>query len=436
MILERMGGLLKLGVRQKVLLVLLTVLLTALTVSGWMAIKQEKQDTLKEINQRGEDIGRFVAKSLSYSVVGYDYHTIQLLLHEIAISEDIDYAKVLSLKGNTMAESGDLDKSDDTIVMIRRNITLDEETVGKLVLGLSTRHIINRIESQKYTLLKREAIIILLIAFGEFLALSFIIVRPVSVMSASLKDNVDENGRITGMIPIKSRDEFGHLADSFNTLGKQLNNANDRLQAKIDIADQQLIETNKQLVAQSHELKKISEEFRVMSITDGLTGLFNRRHFEELMLSELKFSHRHKDCNSLIMIDIDFFKKINDNFGHPCGDHVLQKVAGALKYRLRESDILCRLGGEEFVVFCKRADQSGVTSIAEDLRQQIEEMKIRYGGHKLKVTISIGMATDYCGEKEDDLENLYKKADTAVYYSKQNGRNCATHYDDIFADLE
>ena len=80
------------GVRQKVLLILLSVMLIGLTVSGWMALKQEERDTLKEINQRGSDISRFVAKSLAYSVVGYDYHTLQLLIDEITFAEDIGYA--------------------------------------------------------------------------------------------------------------------------------------------------------------------------------------------------------------------------------------------------------------------------------------------------------------------------------------------------------
>jgi len=418
------------------MLVLLTVLLTALTVSGWMAIKKEKQDTLKEINQRGEDISRFVAKSLAYSVVGYDYHAIQLLLDEITFSDDIGYARVLSLKGNTMAESGDLDNDDDNMVVVRRDIKLEDRMVGKLIMGLSTGHIITRVESQKYSLLKREAIIILLIAFGEFLALSYIIIRPVSIMSASLNDNVDENGRITGVIPIKSKDEFGQLALSFNNLSKQLNDANERLQSKIDVADKKMIATNKQLVAQSKELKRISEEFRLMSITDALTGLFNRRYFEELIASELKLARRQGYVNSLIILDIDFFKKINDNYGHPCGDEVLRQVADALKNRLRDTDVLCRLGGEEFIIFCKRAGKSDVKRVAEDLRKDIEEMKIVHGSHDIKVTISAGMATDIPGENGDEMELLYKKADTAVYYSKENGRNCTTHYDDIFTEME
>jgi len=419
------------GIRQKVLLVLLIVLLAALTVSSWLAINKERKDTLNEINQRGDDISRFVAKSLSYSVVGYDYHAIQLLLDEITLSQDIAYAKVLSSKSNTMAESGNITVKNDNVVIVNRDIELDGETVGKLVMGLSTRHLIEKIESQKYTLLQREALIILLIAFGEFIALSYIIVRPVSIISSSLTNNVNEQGHIVGTIPITSNDEFGHLAESFNKISAQLNSANDRLQSKVDLADKQLIETNKQLVKQSEELEKINEEFRMRSITDELTGLYNRRHFEELLEAEIKLAHRHGHATSLLVIDIDFFKKINDTYGHPCGDTALQSVATGLQERLRSTDIVCRLGGEEFIALCKWADKTSAIKIAEELRQHIEDITIEYGEHKIKLTISIGAATDVPESEQKDMRSLYSKADAALYYSKQNGRNRVTHVEDM-----
>ena len=422
----------RLGVRQKVMLILLTVLLTALTISGWMAFNQEKENTLKEINQRGSDISRFVAKSLAFSVVGYDYHTIQLLLDEITMSDDIGYARVLSKKGNVMAESGEeKPENNPTLVLFKQDINLDTDTVGKLVLGLSTEHTIARLETQKFSLLKREAFIILMIAIGEFLALSFIIVRPVSVMSRSLNNNVDENGRIIGELPVISNDEFGQLAELFNSLSSELNNANDRLQSKVQSADKQLIETNKQLVNQSEELKRISENLKKMSITDELTGLYNRRRFEELMQSEIELSQRHGDISSILIMDIDHFKVINDTHGHPCGDSVLKDIADLLKSKLRKTDILCRIGGEEFVVLCKRANRKEAEDIAEHLRLTIEQTTLHYGKKDIQLTVSIGIATITGKSTDRDRQNMYRYADKALYHSKGAGRNLVTHYDNI-----
>jgi diguanylate cyclase (GGDEF)-like protein len=422
----------RMGVRQKVMVILLLVLLTALTVSGWMAFQQEKEDTLKEINQRGSDISRFVAKSLAYSVVGYDYHTIQLLLDEITLSDDVGYAKVISKKGGTMAESGEVpQKNNENLVLFNQDIKLEDEVVGHLVLGLSTAHTIHRLESQKYSLFKREAFIILLIAFGEFLALSFIIIRPVSVISSSLNNSVDENGRIIAKVPVISNDEFGQLAASFNNLSAQLNEANERLQSKIHLADKELIKTNRQLVKQSEELRDISENLKKMSVTDELTGLYNRRRFDELMKSEMDMSHRYGDCNSILIIDIDHFKKINDNYGHPCGDSVLKDVSALLKSKFRKTDILCRIGGEEFVALCKRADKHSAMVIAENLRKLVETASMHYGDTEIKITISVGIATVTNKSSDRDRDNLYRYADIALYHSKDSGRNRITHYDDL-----
>ena len=420
------------GVRQKVLLVLLTVLLSALTISGWMSLEKEKQDMLQEINQRGSDISRFVSKSLAFSVVGYDYHTVQLLLDEITFSDDVGFAKVTSKKGNIMAESGSMANLDSgSLVIFDEPITLVDDYVGHLTLGVSTAKTINRLETQKYSLVTREVFIILLIALGEFIALSYIIIRPVSIITESLDNNVDENGQITGDIPLESRDEFGHLAGQFNQLRGQLNDANLALQSKIDVADNQLLETNKQLLKQSEELKQINEEFKQLSITDPLTGLYNRRHFEDLMNTEIAMSIRYGDTNSLLVLDIDHFKKTNDTYGHQGGDIVLKEIAQILKQNMRKTDILCRIGGEEFVAFCKRSDKETSTDIAEKLRRAVANHQFDLGEEKIYITTSIGIASFPDKEKTGNKDELFKRADIALYNCKRNGRNMTKHYNDI-----
>lgn len=416
-------------------MILLTVLLVGLTISGWMALKQEEHNTLKEINQRGSDISRFVAKSLAYSVIGYDYHTIQLLLDEIILAEDIGYAKVVNVKGNTMAEAGAISKDDNPhLVLFEQDIRLESEIVGSLTLGLSTKNTLLRLEAQKFSLMKREAFVTLLIALGEFLALSLIIIRPVSVMSESLNDSVDENGQIVGKVPVISEDEFGKLARQFNIMSAQLNEANLRLQSKVDLADKQLIQNNRQLMTQSEELRRMNEEFRKLSVTDPLTSLNNRRRFEELMKTEMEMSLRHGDVNSILVIDIDHFKKINDQYGHPGGDAVLRQVANNLKSNLRKTDILCRVGGEEFVALCKRADKQAAMAVGEKMRRDIESKPPRFGDQLINVTISVGIATTNELNVSQGADELYRQADASVYKSKELGRNRITHYDDLLKE--
>ena len=422
----------RLGIRQKVLLVLLTVLLTAQSVSSWFALREERANLLQEIDQRGSYIGRFVAKSMAYSVVGYDYHTIQLLLDELTSSAEIDYAKVANVKGSAMGESGTASlgisveqAANEGLVMFTNVIEIDNEAVGTLYLGLSTEHILSRLESQKYTLLKREALIILLIALGEFLALSYIIVRPVGKIANFLQQNIDKEGQLTGNIPLVSNDEFGQLAYQFNSLSKQLNHANDKLHSKIESADRRLLETNQQL-------KQLNDEFRLLSITDPLTGLFNRRHFDELMETEVSMSNRHGDPNSILLIDIDFFKAINDTYGHYVGDVVLKSLTRTLQDNIRHTDAICRIGGEEFAILCKRADKEGAMELAEKLRAIIESTPmLPESDDELLITISVGVASVPGNNGKTTPKQLYKDVDTALYYSKNNGRNLVTHVSDL-----
>ena len=427
---KRFTSILKFGIRQKVLLVLLTVVLTSLAIIGWMSYKEEQQNTLKQIEQRGNDISRFVAKSLAFSVIGYDYHTIQLLLDEIVISEEINYAKVVNLKGNTMGESGSLTDPQD-IVQFSQEIRIDNQLVGTLSIGFSTANTFAQFKQRQFTLLKRESLIILLIAIAEFIALSLIIIRPVTHMSEILENSIDVNGRVIAKVPVVSNDEFGQLAERFNRLGMQLNTANERLQSKIQTADQELIEKNEQLIIQSEELKRINLEFQRLAITDALTGLYNRRHFEDMLENEMELANRYGDINSLLVIDLDFFKRVNDSYGHPCGDHVLKEVAIILRECFRKNDILCRVGGEEFVAICRRAGKNNAKKIAEKLRRTIEHSVFLFGENKIKITTSIGVATSCPGDAKNGSLCLYRRADAAVYHSKQHGRNRVSHYDEM-----
>ena len=421
----------QLGVRQKVLLVLLCVLLTALTVSGWFTLQKEKENVFKEIQQRGTDISRFVAKSLVYSVIGYDYHTIDLLLKEITLSEDVGYSKVVNLKGNTMAEAGVLIKDDASkMVMFNEKLLLDDEVVGNLILGLSTVKSMERIDKQTYSLIKREAFIIFLIAIGEILALSIIIIKPVTIITNSLNKRDDENA-ILGKIPLDSNDEFGELAKQFNELSENLNVANAELKSRVDYADNQLIKTNNLLLERSGELLDLNTKFEKLSVTDPLTELYNRRYFESEITNEMEVTKRHGDVTSLLVMDIDNFKLINDTYGHMQGDEVIKMIANTMKERLRDTDVLCRIGGEEYVAICKRANKENSMQLAEDLREIIEQTNINIGSNEVSVTVSIGIATVTPENITEEADNIFKHADLALYSSKDNGKNRVTHFNDI-----
>lgn len=429
------ASLFRLGVRQKVVLVLITVLLTALSISSWLAFEQDRNSVLTEINQRGQDVSRFAARTLVSSLVSYDYRAIQDILDELILSEDVAYARVLSNKGNPMAEAGTYLPDNTDSVLFKVPVTLGNDVVGRLELAFSTARTLKLLEQRKYSTIKREALIILLIAVGEFFALSLLIIRPVCRITDSI-DTGMINPHEAEMVPVDSNDEFGYLATSFNRLYTQLKAANRQLESRVQLADQKLIESNRILTEQAEELKALNARFEQLSMTDDLTGLFNRRQFEVEFQRAMARSRRYGEVWSALIIDADHFKQINDSYGHPCGDAVLKSIASLLRNKVRDTDVLFRIGGEEFAVICPSTDRDGAMGLAEKLRAAMASHEIVYLDLKIRVTISIGAATlNHEAAREDDYA-LYRHADAAVYASKQGGRNRVTHFDDLVLALE
>jgi diguanylate cyclase (GGDEF)-like protein len=162
------------------------------------------------------------------------------------------------------------------------------------------------------------------------------------------------------------------------------------------------------------------EEVKSLAVRDGLTGLYNYRYFREMLAHQVEMSRRYGRPLSLLFADIDDFKKVNDTLGHPVGDLVLQTLAGFLETHLRHSDVLCRYGGEEFVVLLPHTDTDQARHIAERLRQGISRLPIPAPSGDLFITISIGLATLTGGMKGEDL---VQTADQALLSAKRTGKN-------------
>ncbi len=188
---------------------------------------------------------------------------------------------------------------------------------------------------------------------------------------------------------------------------------------------QKLKEEKARAEALARKLQEANKKLLEMATKDPLTGLYNRRHFQERLSEEMNRIRRYGGYLSIIILDVDFFKRINDTYGHPCGDEVLQKIAKILKENTRNSDIVARYGGEEFVILLPETNLKGATTLAERLRRQVEEEVFKCEDNKLKVTISLGVA---CLEPESpkDEKRFLSIADKALYYSKHKGRNRVT----------
>jgi len=158
--------------------------------------------------------------------------------------------------------------------------------------------------------------------------------------------------------------------------------------------------------------------------TDQLTGLFNRRYFDDELGKIRARSGRltHPEPNSLVIADVDFFKKVNDTYGHDAGDAVLKAVAQTFRESVRELDICARFGGEEIAVLLPTTPLAGAVELAERLRQALERRVIRHGGREIRVTASFGVSSH--PEAARTWDALFVGADRALYDAKREGRNC------------
>jgi diguanylate cyclase (GGDEF)-like protein len=158
-------------------------------------------------------------------------------------------------------------------------------------------------------------------------------------------------------------------------------------------------------------------------VLDPLTGLHNRRHLDARLRAELAFATRHEAPLSVLIIDVDHFKKINDTMGHGAGDAALRALGERLQKSVRTEDVVARYGGEEFAVIARGIKAAGALLLAERVRETVARMRVAYEAHTIAFTISVGVATMDQNRKFAAVEALLKAADDALYAAKKSGRN-------------
>ncbi|PLX41668.1 MAG: hypothetical protein C0608_04740 [Deltaproteobacteria bacterium] len=196
---------------------------------------------------------------------------------------------------------------------------------------------------------------------------------------------------------------------------------------------QRLFTQNNELEAKNRELERLAralnranKELTLLSVTDGLTKAYNHRHFQERFKSEFARSERYGTLLSIILIDIDHFKRVNDNYGHPVGDQVLIHLVEVLEESVRKEDLVARYGGEEFILMLPETSGPRALLLAKRIRERIEQSEVVIDASlSVRYTVSLGVSSYEPGGKVQTAEALIAKADSALYSAKANGRNRA-----------
>jgi len=178
------------------------------------------------------------------------------------------------------------------------------------------------------------------------------------------------------------------------------------------------------------EERKIKEKLKFLATTDSLSGLYNRAEFMNLAQREFARAKENNEELSLLIMDLDNFKLINDTFGHAAGDEMIREMGRIIKTSFRKTDIAGRIGGEEFAVVLKNASLEEAKKKAEQFRESVARRKVIYGKQEISFTVSIGVAA-IRGNNDDinDIEDTIKRADDALYKAKAKGRNCVVTFE-------
>lgn len=234
-------------------------------------------------------------------------------------------------------------------------------------------------------------------------------------LANKVDDDIDCHSFRIEQIAADLRDATGNTPDDVLKAAARILIANRRLQQDLSAAQ-------KEIQRQHQEVASLVAEAR----TDTLTGLPNRRSFDEDLARRFDQWKRHQIPLSLLMVDVDCFKKLNDTHGHQTGDDALRLLAGALRKSLREMDLAARFGGEEFAVLLPGTRLKDATTVAERLRASVAKECFRCGGKDLRITVSLGLASVLA---DDEAQALVKRADDALYAAKNAGRNRAFLHD-------
>lgn len=242
------------------------------------------------------------------------------------------------------------------------------------------------------------------------------IVRPIEALSDAAR-RISAGERDVEIPAQEGEDEVAVLSRAFGGMTKMLT----RNAAELEKSHATIEETNGSLQQKNEELQEMNEILEQLSITDGLTKLHNHRHFQETLASECKRADRTGEPLSLVLIDIDEFKKWNDRLGHAGGDEILRKMASVLNGNVRETDLLARYGGEEFAILAPDTHLLGAARLGEKLRSDISHAQflVEPPSERSRVTVSVGVAL-YSG----DRKVFFVDADRALYRAKDAGRDC------------
>ncbi len=400
-----------------------------LTVVLWNTFNFVENQAKEDLDNRHKIVIELIQQISSNSMFSEEYDDLQQYIEQIAQDPEIFNIAILNRSGVIIAHS-QFDKVGEKMHEKFSSphhywVTKRISKFGFLEIEFSLERITKQLQKARQLGIGIAMAGMIVIAISG-LMFGFLLTHKLGSLTKVIS-KFKESGEYS-YVEISGSDEIATLSRAFNHMGNKINDYIDRIESDKGLLEVRVAERTKELEDAKQKMAEVNSRLESMAITDHLTGLFNRIKIEESMETEYLRRLRYRTSFSVVLLDIDKFKNVNDTYGHDVGDSTLVTLSKILSNHVRKIDIVGRWGGEEFIVVCPDTDINGAAILAENLRKEIEKSEFDIVG---TITCSFGIA-----EMHDDemLKELIKRSDVGLYLAKAQGRNRVVRAED--KDLE
>lgn len=398
--------LLRLSFRDKTVIGIVCIEAVLLGALVWAMLNILSTASATELSKRVLTTGQTFTATSKEALLSSDLASLKVVANEVVGNPGVVYARILNRDGIVLAEAGDpktsghslapdvdLKDVNDGVFDAVFSIEVGGITYGHVALGFSIADIEKAKSEARRSSLLIAGLLMVASALLAF-ALGYYLTRAVNDLGLGARMITD--GRLGYQIPVRGRDELATAVNAFNSMSTKL--------AEL-----------------AHEQEHTQERLAYLADHDPLTGLMNRRRFHDELDNWIHRAARYNRPVSVLFIDLDEFKYVNDTFGHSAGDLFLSNVASLLKNEMRDLDYISRLGGDEFGVLLTETSLENAQAVAMRLVNKLNVMDVEIDGQLLHTTASVGITV--CPDHGRDVETLLTKADIAMYRAKTAGRN-------------
>ena len=417
------------GIRGQLTLLVPGIVAVALALGTWVEVRREQRESIEDFRLRNEKVLQSIGVTAAVNIAQNDMSSLDTLIAQLSESmreRDLTSLAVLDDQGRILAHSEPerfntlaSDPFSQTATQVE-GVTWEKEgnvfrisvpaTSGIRWGTVTATYSLDGLSAQLQRTALRLAITaaILFLSLGTilFLGLDRLVVRPVLTLQQAVRRMGE--GHLSTRVPPLRGSELGELTNTINRMASALQHERENLERSV--------------TERTKELQEANARLERLAVTDGLTGVFNHRRFQEQLQAEIIRSERHKRPMGVLMVDVDFFKKVNDAMGHPAGDELLRRLAEVLGADLRATDMIARYGGEEFAVLLPETTKSEAMQVAERMRIAVET-RINDGATAWPATVTVSIGVGTFPEDGKTGEQVLVAADQAMYVAKRQGRN-------------